>query len=213
MKVKFGFAESAVAAIFAVALGAAGVSSAATVNATVDFNDGVTSGGSIKTYVEDGFQFYDARIVGGPCEFGGADKCAALNPHEVTVLTKVGGGAFDFSSIWFYLNGKVSDGTNALAIYETTNTLNRYDFTQPAYSHNTGYTALLNFTNVTSITFVSGGTCIPNKPGGKCTDKGNARFDTAMLSYDTPRVPLPAGGLLLVSGLGALAAMRRRKSI
>ena len=71
MKVKFGFAESAVAAIFAVAFGAAGVSSAATVNATVDFNDGVTSGGSIKTYVEDGFQFYDARIVGGPCEFGG----------------------------------------------------------------------------------------------------------------------------------------------
>jgi hypothetical protein len=164
---------------------------AATVNATVDFNGGTTTGGATKTYTEDGFQFYSARIVGGPCQFAGADKCAALNPNETTVLTKVGGGSFDFTSVWFYLNGKVSDGLNGLRIFDTNNTSHIFDFTQPTYSHNTGYTAALDFAGVTSITFASSG------------DKGNARFDTGKLGF-TSTVPVPAAGVMLVSGLGAL---------
>ena len=182
--------------------------------ATINFTDGTTTGGSVKTYTEGGFQFYDARIVGGPCEVAGADKCAALNPHEVTVLTRVGGGVFDFTSIWFYLNGKASDGTNALAIFDTNNTAHRYDLTQPAYTHNTGYTVALDFTNVTSITFDSGGVCIPKgKKANDCKDQGNARFDTAVLSYDVAEVPLPAGGILLAGALAGLGALRRRKAL
>ena len=219
MNMKFGFSGKVVATAMAVALGAAGVltvsagaSLAATVNATVDFNDGTITGGAIKTYIEDGFKFYDARIVGGPCEVPGSDKCAALNPHEVTVLTRVDGGAFDLSSIWFYLNGKVGDGTNALAIFDTNNILHRFDLTQPTYTHNTGYTVGLNFAGVTSITFESGGVCVPDKKSGKCVDKGNARFDTLKLSY-VPTVPVPAAGLMLISAIGAIGAMRRRKSV
>ena len=217
MNMKFGFSGKVVAAAMAVALGAAGVltvsagaSLAATVNATVDFNDGTITSGAIKTYTEDGYQFYDARIVGGPCEVPGSDKCAALNPHEVTVLTRVDGAAFDFTSIWFYLNGKVGDGTNALAIFDTNNILHRYDLTQPTYDHNTGYTVGLDFAGVTSITFESGGICIPKPRQDTCENKGNARFDTAQLTTTT--VPVPAAGLMLVAAIGAIGAMRRRKS-
>ena len=218
MNTKFGFSGKVVAAAMAVALGAAGVltvsagaSLAATVNATVDFNDGTITGGAIKTYIEDGYQFYDARIVGGPCEIPGSDKCAALNPHEVTVLTRVDGAAFDLTSIWFFLNGKVKEGTNALAIFDTNNILHRFDLTQPTYTHNTGYTIGLDFAGVTSITFESGGICVPSKKTGKCVDKGNARFDTAQLTTTT--VPVPAAGLMLVAAIGAIGALRRRKSV
>ena len=218
MNMKFGFSGKVVAAAMAVALGAAGVltvsagaSLAATVNATVDFNTGTITGGAIKTYIEDGYRFYDARIVGGPCEIPGSDKCAALNPHEVTVLTRVDGAAFDLTSIWFFLNGVASKGTNALAIFDTNNILHRFDLTQPTYTHNTGYTIGLDFAGVTSITFDSGGVCIQTNPKKECKNEGNARFDTLKLSY-TPQVPVPAAGLMLVAAIGAIGALRRRKS-
>jgi hypothetical protein len=190
---------------------ATGGASAATVNEVVDFNDGTSSGGAIKTYVEDGFSFYDARIVGGPCEFPGADKCAALNKHEATVLTR-GGLAFDLTSIWFYLNGKAEDLTNSLVIFETLNPLNRIELTQADYAHNTGHTVALNFLGVTSITFESGGLDLFDDKGKLDKDQGNARFDTLALSYDDmPPVPLPAAGWMLIAGIGGLAALRRRK--
>lgn len=185
------------------ATGVGGVADAATVNATIDFVGGTSTGGAIKTYTEDGYQFYDSRIVGGPCQFAGADKCAALNPHEVTVLTRVDGGAFDLTSIWFYLNGKVKDGSNGLSIFDTNNVAHLFDFIQPTYLHNIGYTAALDFIGVTSITFDSFGT----------SDKGNARFDTLAVSYTVPAtVPVPAAGFLLVGALGALGALRRRNA-
>ena len=185
--------------------------SAATVNSVVDFNDGTSSGGPIKTYVEDGFSFYDARIVGGPCEFPGADKCAALNKHEATILTRIGGGMFDLTSIWFYLNGKSEDLTNSLVIFDTNNTSNRVELTQADYAHNTGHTVALSFLGVTSITFESGGSILFDEKGKELKDQGNARFDTAGLSYELPPVPLPAAGWMMIAGLGGLAALRRRK--
>ena len=173
-----------------------GASMAATVNDLVDFNGGTSTGGSVKTYTEDGFRFFDSRIVGGPCAEPGADKCAALNPHEVTVLTFGQGDAFDLTSVWFTLLGKSKDGSNSLSIYDTLDPTHRFDFTQPTYAHNEEYNVGLDFFGVTSITFESTGT----------SDKGNARFDFVST------VPVPAGGLLLLAALGGLAALRRRKS-
>ncbi len=210
MKFEGKIAGWALAAVLATGL--LGAANAATVNSVIDFTSGTIEnvGGGVKNYHEDGYLFSDARIVGGPCEFTGADKCAALNKHEVTVLTREDGLAFDLTSIWFYLNGKAEDMSNALAIYDTNNTSNRIDLTQAGYTHNVGHTVALNFLNVFSITFASGGDIL-NCGKKQCNDQGNARFDTAELSHTTGEVPLPAGGLLLVSGLGALAAVRRKR--
>jgi len=188
---------------------------AVTVNDTIDFNDGTLTGSNIKTYTEDDYQFYDARIVGGPCEVSGADKCAALNKHEKTVLTRKDGGAFDLTSLWFYLNGKAEDLTNALAVFDTNNQSHRFDLTQAVYEHNVGHTVALDFFGVTSITFSSGGTLNCTDKKGKvepCKDQGNARFDTAKLSHPAP-VPLPASGLLLVGAIAGVASLRKRRSL
>lgn len=191
----FGFAAATAVSVCMAPL----VANAATVNDTIDFSSGVLTGGGIKTYIEDGYQFYDARIVGGPCEIAGADNCAALNINEITVLTRVDGGVFSLTSLWFYLNGKANDLTNALAVYDTNNTAHRFNFTQALFGNNGGHTVTLDFTGVSSITFSS-------------SDGGNARFDTARLSH-MAAVPLPASGLMLIGAFGGVAALRRRKSI
>ena len=175
---------------------------AVTVNDVVDFNGGTTSGGQIKTYQEDGFSFFDARIVGGPCAEDGADKCAALNPNEMTVLTFGDGDAFDLTSVWFTLLGKGPNEGNSLSIYETLDPTNRVDLTQADFDHNQEYIVGLDFFGVTSITFESTGT----------DDKGNVRFDFVADTVTPSPIPLPAGGLLLLAALGGLAGLRRRKT-
>lgn len=174
-----------VGAVLLVTTGFSGVNAA-----TVSFDGGPN--GPQTPYIEAGYSFDYARIVGGPCDAG---DCAALNQGETSVLTQVGGGTFDFTSIWFYLNGK--GGGNLLSIFDTNDTTHRYDLTQADYNTNTGYDIGLDFLNVASITFLSGG------------DKGNARFDS--LGLTPSAVPLPAGGLLLMGALAGLAALRRRK--
>ena len=63
------------------------------------------------------------------------------------------GAAFDLTSIWFYLDGKAADLTNAFQVFDTNNTSHSFDFTQATFAANTGFTAILDFTGVTSITF------------------------------------------------------------
>ena len=170
-------------------LAAAGISGA---NAsTVSFDGGPN--GPRTPYVENGYSFDYARIVGGPCDVG---DCAALNQGETSVLTQVGGGSFDFTSVWFYLNGK--GGGNLLSIFDTNDATHRYDLTQASYATNVGYDIALDFLGVTSISFLSG------------SNKGNARFDSLGLSPSA--VPVPAGGLLLFGAIAGLAALRRRKA-
>lgn len=168
--------------------------------ATVDFN-GVPNGVS-SPLVTDGFSFDVARIVNGNCA---ALDCLALNPEhgkspaDFDVMTLVGGGAFNLTSLWFKLLG----GPASLVItsYDSLGgVLNTATYTGPIYAHNTGYT--LNFAglfdNVAAISFTN-------------TGNGNVRVDDINAS-PVAGVPLPAAGGLLMVAMAGLGVFGRRRN-
>jgi hypothetical protein len=156
--------------------------------ATIDFG---TQSGDMASYTEDGFDFAPARLVSGNCV---DEACLALNTNETTTLT-FGGSPFTFESFSFNLLGRPSEltvtGSNGATAV----------FTTGEYGFNTYNTATLGtqFEDVTSLIFAATGT-------------GNVRIDNVVLSsVDVAPVPLPAAGLMLLAGIGALAAVRRRQ--
>lgn len=185
------------AGIFATALAlSAGAFATTSVASTLDFTGAGAQGGG--AYTEDGLSFDDIRIVNGNCDAASGKACGALNDNETSILTKVGGGTFSLSSFWYQLLGKGSRESNTLIV--TTNLGAMLTFAANLVGHNDGghvvdLTALSAFKNITSLTFST-------------NNGGNVRIDDLGIPA---AVPLPAGGLLLIGGLGALAALRRRK--
>ena len=162
--------------------------------ATVDFTGAGNQGGG--SYTEDGLIFDNIRIVSGNCDSVSGRPCGALNNNETSTLTQVGGGTFSLSSFWYQLLGK--GNPNTLTVTSDLGGLLTLAANVVGFSdggHVVDLTGLALFQNVTSLTF--------SKTGG-----GNVRIDDLV---SPSAVPLPAGGLLLLGGLGALAAFRRRK--
>ncbi|MDO5704531.1 MAG: VPLPA-CTERM sorting domain-containing protein, partial [Paracoccus sp. (in: a-proteobacteria)] len=95
--------------------------------------------------------------------------------------------------------GQGTDNTMTLSSDKNTT---GYDFSVPTYDHNTGYTVDLSDTvyggDFTGISWFQ----IASSQGG------NVRFDDISVAP----VPLPAAGLMLLAGIGGLAALRRRKA-
>ncbi len=145
-------------------------------------------------YVQDEFSFAPARIVNGPCLSGG---CLALNDNETTSLSFLGtSGLFTLSGLSFNLLGK---GTgNALTVTGSNGTSLSYGIGD--FAKNTYHTLVFGdaFANVSSILFSTGG-------------GGNVRIDDLTAAPSPAPVPLPAAAWLLVGGIGALAAVRRRR--
>jgi hypothetical protein len=195
------------------------VSSAGAV--TIDFT-GASSGTPL---VLRDYQFDYARIVNGNCNI---KPYLALNPTETSVLTRVDGGTFTLSSIWFQLLGKAGGDDDekekkekkekkdksAVAVEKELNGL-LITSTGPAgsirlgqdpadggYDHNKPYTYLFGdlFKNVTSIIFTS-------------YDGGNVRIDDLVVTSPPPAaVPLPAAGGLLLAAMAGMGMLRRRRS-
>jgi hypothetical protein len=174
----------AAAAIFASAGCLASTASAATLT---DF-DGDKN---IAPYTEDGFSFAPARIVNGNCLSNG---CLALNDNESTSMTSTAvPNLFTLSGLSFNLLGRGTD--NYLRLTGSNGTSLTY--TVASFAKNAYHTLTFGneFANVSSVLFSTGG-------------GGNVRIDDVQAS--PAPVPLPAAGWLIVAGLGALGALRRR---
>ena len=174
--------------------------------ATVDFTDAQPQGGGI--YSEDGLSFNNIRIVNGNCDAISGKGCGAFNDNETSVLTKVGGGEFSLTSFWYQLLGRGTGGKKPVSNTFTlsSNTGGVLSFMASVVGHNDGghvvdLSTLALFQNVTFLTFST-------------NNGGNVRLDDLAIYAPPPApVPLPAAGLMLVAGLGGLAALRKRKAI
>ncbi len=179
-------------AVFAVFL-TGSMASAATMQIDIDFDSG-TLDPVAKTYTEDGFTFSSDNKGGAGlannCPTGSPNSnCLQFNNNEIITVTYSGG---DFDVLGFLFNApgkggkiKVSDGTTTTTLTESFNG-NRMS---PA-------TFTTQYDGITTFTFQNVG-------------QGTGRVDN--LSFIVAAVPVPAGGVLLLTGLGATAAMRRRK--
>lgn len=160
--------------------------------ATLSF-DGASAGGAA-SYTDQGFTFTPVRIVNGNC--GAANPCLALNDNETTTITRVGGGTFSLTSLWFQLLGQ---GTNNTLTVTSSVPAWVVDLPESSYPHNNGFTIDFAsvFANVTSITFTT------------ASNGGNVRIDDLVLVPS--QVPVPAAAGMLALALGGLGLAGRRK--
>lgn len=163
---------------------------------SVDFDSGTLGSG---IYEESGFTFSSDNPGGAGlannCPTGSPNSsCLQFNNNEIITVTYLGGLAFDVLGFLFNAPGNggdifVTDGTQSETLTET----NNGNTMSPAVLTNT-YTGIFSF----SFQNVANGT---------------GRVDNITFGVSDPApVPLPASGLLLLGGLGAMAMRGRRKA-
>lgn len=134
-------------------------------------------------------------IVGGPCADG---QCLGVNTQGAASLTVETGYTFSISSFWFQLLGNMDD------LLVTTNK-GSVLLTEAVYGHNNGGQTFIAsdgiFKDITLLSFIM-------QTGGQ-GQAGNGRVDD--IEVDVAPIPLPASAVLLLAGLGGLAAVRRKK--
>lgn len=166
---------------------------------TLDFSDesgGVLGGGLFQLTTD--HPSGNPTVVNGNCAIA---PCLEVTPNnnpnatggEIVTLSMVGGGSFSVTDFWFQFLGQALDNTLAVSSGSTLAV-----FAQSSYPHNNGGQTVSVaglFDNITSISFQN-------------LNRGSVRIDDIMVTIAP--VPLPAGGLLLLTALGGIAVARRR---
>ena len=111
-------------------------------------------------------------------------------------------GAFTLSSYWYQLLGNRAEFLVEL-LDGLGNVLDADAFSAPVDGNNDdGHVVNNTFgADIFGIRFTNPG----NNPG-------NVRFDDLVVNFETAVIPVPAAGLLLLTALGAVSAIRRRKA-
>ena len=193
-------ALAAVLATFAFSSGA----SATTIPFDFDL-DGASSGTNVNLNVNLGGDFVadDLRIVSGNCN-GTGGSCAALNRNETTTISRSSGLGFLLSSFWYQLLG-VNAELEVTYFDDGGGVLGSDFFSGLVDGHNDGgHTVIPAVTGeVFSVLF-----------DNTSARPGNVRLDDFSTQVSEPLVPMPApgAGMLLISGFGGLAFLRRRLS-
>lgn len=216
MKHKFGYA-----AIFAGSLFLGQAAQAITITqgnlaGNLNLASGVlTGGGNSATLVMGGFKFDPVNITSGSgagnCNlFDG--NCFQLNTNATTTMTtEPAGGVFDLNKLSFIIDGAAAEfsvfnvalaGTTLVVTADANgNGGNACTTSTSVFCVEKNEWHTIDFegslANVTELLFDNTGT-------------GNVRIGALDATLST--VPLPAAGLMLVAGLGGLAAMRRMKA-
>ncbi len=178
----------------------AALSGTSALAATLSFD-----GPNVDPYVEDGFAVDPARIVNGNCDSLSGRPCLALNDNETSTVTTLDSSAFAVSSFWFQLLGQGTDNTLTV----TSSAGGTLSLPVSTYDHNDGgqvfdFTSLSDYgtawSNLVSLTFST-------------SEGGNVRIDDLELTGGgVAPVPVPAAGLLLLTAIGGISVLRRRKS-
>lgn len=177
----------------------AGSAHAATV--TTGF-DGISGGNNVNLGGD--FEADDLRIVGGNCNLlpgGSGAPCAALNRGDTTTISRTSGLGFFLTSFWYQLLGASAE--LEVSYFDSAGDLLGSDFfSGPVDGENDGgHVVMPSYTGeIFSVLF--------DNPG---ENPGNVRIDDLAFEVADAAVPLPAAGILLLSGFGGLAFLRRRK--
>lgn len=191
--------------------------------ATITFSG--AGGNPNGTYTEGGYEFTPSSTPSGNCPVPADAPCIKeLKQGVLTTMVKSGGGAFDLLGLDFLLVGSGNNNNNqnntssfiitagatvleikmgdALGIFPTFS-LKKVDGTATGnVTFNEGYRLVFDglFDGITSVSFTT------------TSSQGNAqaRMDNVVVP-DVAPVPVPAAGLMLMAGLGGMAALRRRK--
>ncbi|MFV2002009.1 MAG: VPLPA-CTERM sorting domain-containing protein [Paracoccaceae bacterium] len=211
---------------------------------TINFDDpgdgGVLSGGNPKTYTVQGYQLTPVKLQNGLC----ADsKCAIENGQtNLPTLTRLDGGAFNLESFYFLNTGNGQDSDNFVSVQGLTgNETDGFVQKSGAYMEFRLDDLLASFLPGASVNYAIGGSdpaCTFLNTLNICKNTGytvsflaglfdditkvtwfsagdaQARLDDIVVTQ-VAVVPLPAGVILLVTGIGGLGAVsrkRRRKS-